>query len=73
MTGIPDDAISYRIAAVVPCLDPIGPCPAGTFVTCGAGICNGDGTRVVATDVDVERYHDSQTTYWRGIWKEVQP
>lgn len=81
--GIPDNAIGYRIAAIVPCDEcqgsgdeyedsmsvvgipggwlPVGPCHE----------CDGTGTRVVVTDVAVERTTVEVGVYDLAVWREV--
>lgn len=59
MADLPPDAQSYRIAAVVPCMDTRvsvrgWPCWENERDRCWN--CLGDGTRAIVTDVEVERF-----------------
>lgn len=51
MTPIPPDAKRYVIAAVVPCGQGYSECRDRAYRCEG---CNGDGTRTVVTDIEVE-------------------
>ena len=51
MTPIPPDAQRYVIAAVVPCGQGYSECRDRAYRCEG---CNGDGTRTVVTDIEVE-------------------
>lgn len=57
--SIPDDAIGYRIAAVVPCLQCDGgrvPCNVyGCASEHRCTFCQGTGTRFEVTDVEIEQ------------------
>ena len=68
-SDLPPDAVGFRIAAVVPC-DGATPChvmPGHAPRPWDGGCpgCLGDGTRVVVTDVEVERHETIRA------WREV--
>lgn len=76
MTGLPADAIRYRVAADVPCrtchghgklIHPIEHRP----IHCNH--CNGRGTRTVVTDVEVESDDAVSGDIAIRVWLEVEP
>ena len=80
--NIPDDATRVVLAAVVPCADSHRMQTPGKKPWCVAwphvqnGRCDGclgDGTRVVITDVEVERssHYDSYDDFLDECWMEV--
>lgn len=82
MSGLPDDAIGYRLAAIVPCAYEVfnGPaCENNKHGECAHyedDVCQGDGTRVVITDIEVKptwhrRMDDGQIRHTG--WREVKP
>lgn len=82
MTDLPDDAIRVVLAAVVPCKSCNGArttvhygLHSRTFSNCSA--CGGGGTRVVVTDVEVERdgrrldFTPERGKHTTNLWAEV--
>lgn len=70
MTPIPPDAKRYVIAAVVPCGQGYSECRDRAYRCEG---CNGDGTRSVVTDIEVEPDDAVSGDTTVRVWLEVQP